>query len=702
MCHGGFVVNWVPMESFWNRLFAITGIVTLGFSQPFFNMVVSSPDWFYGDAVFFTLILFWVFIVPLVVLLLADTLVLRSGKRAFLYWRALLYLALCVSLIRQFVVVHNAIYQQFLGFLPMWLPYVIAALVLIPLFLRSRVVLPQFLSILGFLSLFFTINFVRNTHLLSSTWSHPASTQALVNKPGPPVFFVVFDEFSYDVLGKSNAPDPALFPNFAALARDGAWFTNATTNHWATLQAIPTLLTGKLDVTPDTPTIFEALRENYRVTMIDTEMGVERWMRTANIPRNVGRYSGKSFFLRSNPLVCAEYLFDLLKDSHFLALNRKTDPYINSYAYHLTLDRELKDFLSTIDSKNANGRMVFWHLSIPHSPFLFSADGKIGNDQDANFPFPDNYDSSEFDSIWKRYREQARYSDRVLGIIIAKLKEQHLFDQALLVVTGDHGARIWGDIYHHLDLIAHVPLVLHGPGIEPGVYSNDVQHVDLAPTLLTLLGRPFRPSDYDGRPIFGTNSERSKVLLIQAQSLPRQEFIYDAASDSWKPHFEKNSSGGSLSDKLASAGLAAQTESPFSAVMVLNDLMESQDTGKDFLSIYLRQHFPRNATDADIQDLRDRLRASESLADSPRKHYSRGILCFFLALEDTYKLSTGKEVDVAGTNQLWQESLREFKKASNLEAGMVQAIPRILQDADSDHNGTLNSQELISIVKSRT
>ena len=47
---------------------------------------------------------------------------------------------------------------------------------------------------------------------------------------------------------------------------------------------------------------------------------------------------------------------------------------------------------------------------------------------------------------------------------------------------------------------AHIPLILMGPGVEPGVYHARVALNDLAPTLATLLGiEP--PSGSQGRPL---------------------------------------------------------------------------------------------------------------------------------------------------------------------------------------------------------
>lgn len=73
----------------------------------------------------------------------------------------------------------------------------------------------------------------------------------------------------------------------------------------------------------------------------------------------------------------------------------------------------------------------------------------------------------------------------------------------VIVATGDHGESLGehGESEHGIllyDATLHVPLVMRGPGIPPGVTVREqVRHVDLLPTILDLLGvKP--PSPLDG------------------------------------------------------------------------------------------------------------------------------------------------------------------------------------------------------------
>ena len=61
-----------------------------------------------------------------------------------------------------------------------------------------------------------------------------------------PVFVLIFDELPYDVLVEDGKLDAETFPNFSALAQEGAWFTNATSNYYWSSQSIPKTLIDPL------------------------------------------------------------------------------------------------------------------------------------------------------------------------------------------------------------------------------------------------------------------------------------------------------------------------------------------------------------------------------------------------------------------------------------------------------------------------
>ena len=94
--------------------------------------------------------------------------------------------------------------------------------------------------------------------------------------------------------------------------------------------------------------------------------------------------------------------------------------------------------------------------------------------------------------------------DTELRQLFADLETHRFLDDAFVVVTADHGEefREHGVMMHGNSLfeaVVRVPLLLIGPGIEPGRrVAEPVSLVDVAPTLLALIGVPAAPS-FEGR-----------------------------------------------------------------------------------------------------------------------------------------------------------------------------------------------------------
>ncbi len=93
------------------------------------------------------------------------------------------------------------------------------------------------------------------------------------------------------------------------------------------------------------------------------------------------------------------------------------------------------------------------------------------------------------------YDAGIRYTDAMLGRLLAELAERDLLDGTLLVVVSDHGEEFWdhGSLLHSHTVfqeLVHVPLVWHVPGLEGSarVVAETVRNVDVVPTILACFG----------------------------------------------------------------------------------------------------------------------------------------------------------------------------------------------------------------------
>ncbi len=101
------------------------------------------------------------------------------------------------------------------------------------------------------------------------------------------------------------------------------------------------------------------------------------------------------------------------------------------------------------------------------------------------------------------YSAEIAYVDHSLTRVLDAIDAQQRLERTLLVLTSDHGESLGehGEPSHSYtvyDAALHVPLIIAGPGLPKGQrISNVVGLVDVAPTLLELLGLP-ELADADG------------------------------------------------------------------------------------------------------------------------------------------------------------------------------------------------------------
>lgn len=98
----------------------------------------------------------------------------------------------------------------------------------------------------------------------------------------------------------------------------------------------------------------------------------------------------------------------------------------------------------------------------------------------------------------------ARLDDSVERLL-AGLRERGIFDDTIVVLTADHGEglgrrEIMTHSRHLYPVLTHVPLLVRVPGIESGQVEQTVSLVDVAPTIVDLLGLESLP-DPDGHSV---------------------------------------------------------------------------------------------------------------------------------------------------------------------------------------------------------
>jgi hypothetical protein len=336
---------------------------------------------------------------------------------------------------------------------------------------------------------------------------------ASAKKPRRPyAVLLVLDEFPGDTLLAPNGRiDAGRFPNFAALAGDSTWFRNAATAYDSTTKAVPLILDGirphkgTSPIVRDHPhSIFTALgRRGYRIVTSEEA--------TAICPR---RYCHGE---------------------------RTTRPRIIPNLKGGRAER----FEGFIRSIRPSRRPAFWmkHALLPHGPWVYLPSGHRSRPEGPELlpgmqTVPGFYDDYLTRHNEQRYLLQLGFVDHLLGRLVARLKNQGMYDDTLIVVTADHGFAWQVGVPTRRTItpsnvgeLAPVPLFVKRPHQKRGRVSEVLARtLDVTPTIADALGVPLGYRT-DGRSAF-SNAVRARREV----SLTKRDFssIVRISPERWK------------------------------------------------------------------------------------------------------------------------------------------------------------------------
>ncbi len=189
---------------------------------------------------------------------------------------------------------------------------------------------------------------------------------------------------------------------------------------------------------------------------------------------------------------------------------------------------------------------LYVHTVEPHSPYappeeyssLFVAGRQEPSDMD-------------------RYDQEIRWADANLERTVAKLKELDLYQNTLVFVVADHGEAFGehGQFTHagrpHHEQV-HAPLIMHLPGAFPAgrIVEQNVQLMDLAPTILDALGLPVHEG-FRGLslvPLLDKGSDNSSAAFEQRLIVSRRKETISVTKGNWKLLLDQRANTSKLYD----------------------------------------------------------------------------------------------------------------------------------------------------------
>jgi len=173
-------------------------------------------------------------------------------------------------------------------------------------------------------------------------------------------------------------------------------------------------------------------------------------------------------------------------------------PYVTRESSGRAANRSTAEPLRYLDALHMRGKLPSPPSELPQLVQTLSATGQEISLAEAGIPLADAA------VLREAYRSEIRFLDRALERFLDALGERGVLDDAIVVLTSDHGEAFFehGLLEHGLlyDENLRIPLVFWGPGRLPRG-KRVPQHVsssDVAPTILDLVGLPI-PPDMEGR-----------------------------------------------------------------------------------------------------------------------------------------------------------------------------------------------------------
>ncbi len=215
-------------------------------------------------------------------------------------------------------------------------------------------------------------------------------------------------------------------------------------------------------------------------------------------------------------------LLDELQD---FSSNWNLEPYQRDRAVLDTLLRDLEQ------ESSQGGQVYLLFLDATHSEYSFPQEEPL-----KFTPIAKEIDyltiihtKKNLESIKNRYRNAIHYVDQLLGEFLARLENRSLLEEAILVITGDHGEEFFeeGALFHatHLNTMqTSVPLFCKCP-TQTFSPHQIACHIDIFPTILhTLLGDEMHSYPFDGHSLSKPSLHPHHLTVMQNGATTPIEF----------------------------------------------------------------------------------------------------------------------------------------------------------------------------------
>ncbi|MFT7130299.1 MAG: membrane-anchored protein YejM (alkaline phosphatase superfamily) [Gammaproteobacteria bacterium] len=196
--------------------------------------------------------------------------------------------------------------------------------------------------------------------------------------------------------------------------------------------------------------------------------------------------------------------------------------------------QDLVAFLESNKEKNTPF-FGFMFFESAHANYYFPDESILEEDYLDDFDYLSVDIEKNIKKIKNRYINAAHYLDTRLGVVFDALKKNDLYDNTVVIVTGDHGEEFmekgrWGHNSTFVQEQIRVPMIIHIPGQQAKTFTNMTSHLDIPATLLNALGFMAPPQLHSfGHDMLATDYKRDFTVAADWHGntviTPRVKFV---------------------------------------------------------------------------------------------------------------------------------------------------------------------------------
>jgi len=245
-----------------------------------------------------------------------------------------------------------------------------------------------------------------------------------------------------------------LTPNLDRLGSDGIWFTNLYATGTRSVRGLEAIVSG---FTPTPARSVLKLPRSQRDFFTLAELLGKAGYQSSFIYGGEAQFDNMRRFFMNNG-------FDKVVDEK----DYKDPVFTGSWGVS---DEDLFD--KAHEEFMAAGDQPFFSLvftSSNHTPFEFP-DGRI----------------ELFDDEKSTVNNAVKYADYALGRFMDKARQSDYWDNTVFLIVADHNSRVYGNEIVPIERF-HIPGLILGGAVKPAVFDPVASQIDLAPTLLSIIG----------------------------------------------------------------------------------------------------------------------------------------------------------------------------------------------------------------------